>query len=154
MNYLQRALVWALLLTFLSALCSSQTGTASLHGTISDPEGAVIPGAAATLSNPATGFSRTTKTDDNGFYQFLQVPPGTYTLSISKTGFVMRIRSSTLGLRPNSAASPILIRLTRSIRTGSITRRPRRPESTGCVPEEWGNGAGTLPGRTCFDHFG
>lgn len=89
MSYSQRALVLAALVLFLSALSSSQTGTASLHGTISDPEGAVVPGAAATLSNPATGFARTTKTDDNGFYQFLQVPPGTYTLTVSKTGFAM-----------------------------------------------------------------
>src|SRR5579872_981404 len=87
MKYPQGALVLAALVLFLSAFSSSQTGTASLHGTISDPEGAVIPAATAILSNPATGFSRATKTDDNGFYQFRQVPPGTYTLTVSKTGF-------------------------------------------------------------------
>ncbi len=40
-----------------------------------------------TLSNPETGFLRNAKTNDQGVYQFLQVPPATYELSIVATGF-------------------------------------------------------------------
>lgn len=71
----------------LSVTVLAQTATTSLRGTVSDPQGAVIQGANATLSNPSTGFSQSTRTDDHGFYQFLQVPPGTYTLTIAKPGF-------------------------------------------------------------------
>ncbi|MBV9484039.1 MAG: carboxypeptidase regulatory-like domain-containing protein [Acidobacteria bacterium] len=84
-----KAVILSALLSSLSVLSSSQTGTTSLRGTISDPQGAIVPGAAATLSNTATGFSRSTQTDDRGFYQFLQVPPGTYSLTISKSGFAV-----------------------------------------------------------------
>ena len=49
----------------------SQSATTSLHGTISDANGAVVTGATVTLTNEATGFVRTVKTDDQGSYQFL-----------------------------------------------------------------------------------
>jgi len=87
MDNLHRVCVFASLVSLLCILSTGQTATTSLRGTISDPQGAVIQDATATLSNPATGFSRSTKTDDHGFYQFLQVTPGTYTLTVAKTGF-------------------------------------------------------------------
>lgn len=71
----------------LSARGWAQSSTTSLRGTISDPQGAVIPGAGVTLSNPRTGFSESAKTDSQGVYQFLQLPPGTYTLTVSMAGF-------------------------------------------------------------------
>jgi len=69
-----------------SYLCA-QTGTSSLRGTITDPKGAVIPGATVTLSNPQTGYTRTAKTNSQGLYQFLEVLPATYKLSAQATGF-------------------------------------------------------------------
>lgn len=76
-----------LMVGFLAALAWTQTSTTSLRGTIADPKGAVIPGAQVTLTNSSIGFSRTTKTSDQGFYQFLEVPPATYTLTIKTLGF-------------------------------------------------------------------
>jgi len=72
----------------LTTVVFSQSATSSLRGTVSDPNGAVIPGAKVTLSNPATGFSRQATSDGQGFYQFLQLPPGTYDVSADagKTG--------------------------------------------------------------------
>lgn len=64
-----------------------QTSTTSLRGTISDPRGAVVPGADVTITNPATGLSRSTKTNEQGQYQFVEVPPATYTLSATAPGF-------------------------------------------------------------------
>lgn len=68
----------ALVLVFLLALSSlvwAQSSTTSLRGTVSDAKGAVLPGAEVTISDPQTGFSRGTKTDGQGGYQFLQLPP-------------------------------------------------------------------------------
>ena len=79
--------VSAAIMLLVSALVLAQTATSSLRGTVTDPQGALIADANATLSNPSTGFSQSTKTDDRGFYQFLQVPPGTYTLTVTKPGF-------------------------------------------------------------------
>jgi len=71
----------------LSTLLAAQTATSSLRGTITDPKGALIQGASVTLSNSSTGFSRTTKSGADGGYQFLEVPPATYALTVSYTGF-------------------------------------------------------------------
>src|SRR5207253_49071 len=59
----------------------------SLRGTVTDPKGAVLQSATVTLNDAATGFSRTTKSGSDGVYQFLQVPPATYTLTVVATGF-------------------------------------------------------------------
>src|SRR6266446_8747888 len=70
-----------------SAMISAQTATTSLRGTITDPKGAVLQGATVTLNNAATGYSRTTKSGNDGVYQFLEVPPATYTLTVTVSGF-------------------------------------------------------------------
>jgi hypothetical protein len=77
----------ALIVVVAATLSWAQTSTSSLRGTIADPKGAVVAGADLTLANPATGFSRTTKTNEEGFYQFLEVPPAAYTLTIKAPGF-------------------------------------------------------------------
>lgn len=69
------------------ALCWAQTSNTSLRGTIVDPKGAVVSGAEVTIVNPATAFSRTSRSNDEGFYQFLEVPPATYTLTFKAPGF-------------------------------------------------------------------
>jgi len=61
--------------------------TTSLRGTISDPSGAVIPGAAVTISSAENGASRRSTTDAQGEYNFLQVAPGIYKLVAEKPGF-------------------------------------------------------------------
>src|SRR5215469_10995898 len=65
----------------------SQSSTTSLRGTIVDPKGAVVSGADVTLANTDTAFSRTVKTDDRGVFQFLEIPPSTYRLTIHASGF-------------------------------------------------------------------
>src|SRR5512146_1815071 len=75
------------IVALLGSYVCAQTGTSSLRGTITDPKGAVIPGATVTLSNPQTGYTRTVKTDRTGGYQFLEVPPATYNLKVESSGF-------------------------------------------------------------------
>jgi hypothetical protein len=82
----QVAVLCAFSLAF-AALTFGQSATTSLRGTITDPKGAIVQGASVTLSNPATGFSRNTKSGNDGVYQFLEVPPATYTMTISVQGF-------------------------------------------------------------------
>ncbi|HEV3510351.1 MAG TPA: carboxypeptidase-like regulatory domain-containing protein [Candidatus Sulfotelmatobacter sp.] len=74
------------LLMFVS-IASSQVATTSLKGTVYDAKGAAVTRATVTLQNSATGFSRSTKTDGQGGYEFLQIPPATYVLSATATGF-------------------------------------------------------------------
>ena len=75
------------LFSLAGVLSWSQTATTSLRGTISDTRGAVVPEVTVTLTNPETGTSRTMRTDGQGVYQFLQVAPGTYTITAEAPGF-------------------------------------------------------------------
>src|SRR5205823_217501 len=87
MKSLRLTVAMMLTLAALSFSALAQTATTSLRGTITDPNGALVTNAEVTLSNTATGFSRATKTAGDGVYQFLQVPPATYTLTVEAGGF-------------------------------------------------------------------
>ena len=79
--------------SFLAALSMAQgQSSSSLHGVVSDPQGAVIPGAVVALLSPTTGASRQVVTDNTGVYQFLQMMPGEYTLTVTKPGFAKETR--------------------------------------------------------------
>ncbi len=69
---------------------SAQTASTSLIGSVTDSRGALIPGVTLILSNPQTGFTREVKTNNQGVYQFLQVPPATYELTVNASGFAMQ----------------------------------------------------------------
>jgi Carboxypeptidase regulatory-like domain len=101
---LQKWVLLTALITSFTTLSLSQTATTSLRGTISDPQGAVVDGANVTLSNPNTGLSQSTKTDSHGFYQFLQISPGTYTLTVTKAGFAI-LKEENLQLLVNVPAT-------------------------------------------------
>ena len=75
----------ALLLVALTS--TAQTGNSSLRGTVVDPKGASVPDAAITITNPELGITLTTKTDKDGAYQFLEVKPATYLLTVAAPGF-------------------------------------------------------------------
>ncbi len=101
----ERSVTFVILaLLFAAALSSAQTSSTSLRGTVIDPKGAVVPAAEVTITNAATGFSRTIKTDGQGFYQFLEVPPATYTLTIAASGFAT-LRVDNVRLLVNTPAT-------------------------------------------------
>src|ERR1700692_4643023 len=74
--------------TFLSA----QGTSARSVGRVADSSGAILPGTKVTLVNEATNVSRDTKTNDNGDYDFVEVPVGTYRLEFDLTGFKKNVR--------------------------------------------------------------
>ncbi len=65
-----------------------QTFRGAITGSVTDATGAVIGGAEVKLSNAATGLGREASTTATGDFAFQDLPPGTYTLMISRTGFV------------------------------------------------------------------
>jgi hypothetical protein len=86
MRRFQRAFLLSAL-TALPSLVYAQT-SATVNGVVTDPSGAVIPGVAVTISNPATGVRYDVKTDSAGSYRFSNVPPGPgYVMEFSGQGF-------------------------------------------------------------------
>jgi len=60
------------------AFGQSQSTTGNVEGRVTDPNGAVVPNVAVTVTNQDTGFGKTTVTDGNGNYIFVLLPPGAY----------------------------------------------------------------------------
>jgi hypothetical protein len=60
---------------------------AAIRGTLTDPTGALVPGAQVELKSPATGLHRETLTGDAGIYEFEALPVGSYQVSIVQKGF-------------------------------------------------------------------
>jgi len=65
----------------------AQAYNAILSGEISDPQGAAVPGANVTLSDPSKGFTRTFTTKADGRYVFTLIPAGDYVLKVEVAGF-------------------------------------------------------------------
>jgi len=75
------------LLFFLTIWCSGQGVSGTFRGAVTDPSGAVIAGATVTARNQATGLVQSATSDGAGSYILSHLPPGTYTLNVSKSGF-------------------------------------------------------------------
>ena len=90
---LTRAVILAAITVALSLLAAAQS-TTSLRGVITDAKGGLLPGATVKLSDPKTGFARTVTSGDDGVYLFLQVPPSTYNLEITASGFAAAKRQN------------------------------------------------------------
>jgi hypothetical protein len=71
---------------FVAPMALSQA-TTSLGGHVTDPSGATVSGASVKLSSPSTGASRSGSTSKSGDFQFSQLTPGRYELSVSFPGF-------------------------------------------------------------------
>jgi hypothetical protein len=76
-----------LLLFAMSSPVVAQHIRGALEGTIKDPNGAFVQGATVTLRSSSTGREVTATTNDEGRFNFQNVEPGTYTVTVEKTGF-------------------------------------------------------------------
>jgi hypothetical protein len=77
-----------LLVVLLAAVdLQAQTFRGTILGTVTDPSGAVVGGAKVTVKNEGTGLERTTETSANGGYALPELPIGTYTVTITMSGF-------------------------------------------------------------------
>src|SRR5919107_3219404 len=61
--------------------------TGAIEGTVTDPQGAVVPGAAVTAKSKATNLTRTVTSNDEGQYKISQLPPDTYEVRVAATSF-------------------------------------------------------------------
>jgi Carboxypeptidase regulatory-like domain/TonB dependent receptor-like, beta-barrel len=66
----------------------------SFHGTITDSSGAVVPGAKIVAKNLSNAQVREATTDSRGFYIIGQLPPGNYSVTVTKEGFSASVQPS------------------------------------------------------------
>jgi carboxypeptidase family protein/TonB-dependent receptor-like protein len=66
---------------------NAQTFRGAILGTVTDSSGSAVGGATVQVKNTGTGLTRTVTTSDDGSYSVPELPIGTYTISVEKTGF-------------------------------------------------------------------
>jgi Carboxypeptidase regulatory-like domain/TonB-dependent Receptor Plug Domain len=88
----------------------------SVQGTVVDPTGAVVPGAAVEIRNPVSHFERTTTTDDSGAFSVPNVPFNPYHMTVSHSGFA----SYTQDIEPRSPV-PLNLKITLPLATTAET---------------------------------
>ncbi|MGD0891718.1 MAG: carboxypeptidase-like regulatory domain-containing protein [Terracidiphilus sp.] len=82
------------------------TNTGTIVGVVADQSGAVVPGAIVTLVDTATNASRTTSTNKTGQFAFVDVAPGTYNVTATKSGFELdRIANEVVAVGTQATAN-------------------------------------------------
>ena len=70
------------------AVCgAAQETTGGLQGTVKDPSGAVVPNAKIVVTASTLVGEKSLETDGSGYYRFANLPPGTYTITVTGSGF-------------------------------------------------------------------
>jgi hypothetical protein len=88
-----KLLLACLLLLRLAPSANAQT-TATVIGAVTDPQSLPVPGAEVKIKGEDVAVLRTTTTDVAGLYRLPALPPGSYSLIVSKTGFTTTVNSS------------------------------------------------------------
>lgn len=110
----QLTLTAALTLSSLPILLAGATSVAhaqsagNISGTVTDPTGAIVPGAAVTLKQTDTNSTRTSTADAAGLFSFTNVNPGPYTLTTTSAGFAPTEIALTMTIGGNVTLNPKL----------------------------------------------
>jgi hypothetical protein len=137
------------------ALPASAGNSGTVSGVVTDPSGAIVPGASVTLANPVSGFTRTTTTDNSGTYAIANIPFNTYKLNVnaptlaptSQTvdvqSFVPLTKNVTLQIAGASTTVDVTASSGDLIETDPVQHRPRPVLQDPAL----GNIFGELPGH-------
>ena len=122
-----KALVIGLLVILamaIPALSQTQITTGTIQGTVTDANGAIVPGASVEIKNLDTNLSRTLTTDDGGRFVALALPPGPYSVTVSKQGFATAV-AERLDLTVGQALNlPVAMKISQVQERVTITATP------------------------------
>ncbi len=99
----------SLLLSGLTSIAEAQQTSGDLVGTVKDSTGAIIPNAAVTITNEATGVKLSTTTTSSGDYRASNLLPGTYDIVVNATGFQQFTLNSVLVTLNSTATANVTV---------------------------------------------
>jgi hypothetical protein len=82
-----RTMVACFVMFALAGAMAQNIVTGGISGTVTDPTGAIVPGAKVTLKSTNTGETQTSSTGSGGLFSFPLLKPGTYSVNVSQPGF-------------------------------------------------------------------
>ncbi len=95
--------------------------SASLAGTVTDPSGAVIPNAAIVAHNVNTGIEAKVTSDGAGFYQFVSIAAGTYTVTCTASGFKTFVANEVILHAGGFATLPVTLQVGTETQTITVS---------------------------------
>src|SRR5437667_1712889 len=108
----------------LPALPQTQITTGTIQGTVTDANGAIVPGASVEIKNLDTNLTRTLTTDEGGRFVALALPPGPYSVTVSKQGFATAVAEK-LDLTVGQALNlPVAMKISQVQERVTITATP------------------------------
>ncbi|MCU1294697.1 MAG: hypothetical protein JWP08_3547 [Bryobacterales bacterium] len=104
-QYLRAERIFAFVIVIaLATMCLGQTFTSSITGTVADPSGAAVSGASVQLRNIGNNAVSEATSSEGGTYQFNNLNPGTYEITVTAQGFKTYVKSNLI-LQAQLAAS-------------------------------------------------
>ncbi len=113
------SLLVAFILSAILSTAHAQTNSGSINGAVTDPSGAVVPGATVSVQNPVSGYTRTATTDSAGRYKFSNVPFNPYHLTVTAQSFAPFVQdvdvpstvpvALNIGLKLGTASSTVTV---------------------------------------------
>jgi hypothetical protein len=105
-------------------------GLGAISGTVTDPTGAVIPSASVTATQADTGTTTEVKTNDKGYYVFPSLPPASYSLSVTATGFKKFVEKGVVLQADQSELVNTVLQLGETSQTVSVTAEGVQVDTT------------------------
>jgi carboxypeptidase family protein len=119
LNITARVMLIAFLLV-IPSMMSAQGYFATLSGTMTDPSGAVIPGAKVTLLDQEKGYEFHATSDSSGRYLFRSIAPGLYTVSAEMPGFEKIVRTGIRVEINDNATANLTLKIAGSVQTVQV----------------------------------
>jgi Carboxypeptidase regulatory-like domain/TonB dependent receptor-like, beta-barrel len=111
-------------------LVHAQTTGATLQGTVTDEQSALMPGASVTITNTETGWTRSVVTDERGWYRATALPPGEYELRAELQGFATYVRKGLTLTTGQEATVNLSLKLATVAETVTVTADAPLVETT------------------------
>jgi Carboxypeptidase regulatory-like domain len=109
---------------------NAQMGVAVLSGTVTDPTGALVPGAKVTLSSATENATRDTVADSKGQYVIPAIPPGTYALTVNANGFQPQTFNNIRLTSGQGSTLNVSLALSKTTQETTVTEAPPLLETT------------------------
>ena len=113
---------------------AATTGS-TLSGTITDPAGAVIPGATVTAANSSGALVGSATTDSHGQYRMEDLAPGSYRIEAQATGFEKQVFAAEVAVAQQGVAD-LTLRPGSATQTVSITASPGAPDTSPAIANQ------------------
>jgi hypothetical protein len=124
-----RFITWLFVIVSLGVLAYGQTDRATITGTVKDQLGAVLPGAAVTVTNTETAVVFATQTNEDGIYTIPNLPVGVYRLEVRQTGFKTFAQTGISPLASQQIKDDVIMTVGSATETVSVTAAAPAMES-------------------------